>query len=199
MDATYFDSPAKLRRWLTKNVGSADEIWVGYYKVGSRIQSVTWPETVDQALCFGWIDGVRKRVDQHRYMIRFTPRKVVSVWSAINIKRVQNLIDLGLMHPAGLKAFAARRQNRSGIYSYEQRLTELPDLYLKQLKRNRAALTFFSAQPGSYRKAAIWWVVSAKHESTRLRRLKQLIADSANQLRIKQFTAMGSKERQLGA
>ena len=176
-----------MRRWLEEHAARSTELWVGYFKAGSGTASVTWPESVDHALCYGWIDGIRKSIDETRYMIRFTPRKPTSTWSAVNIKRVEILIEQGLMRPPGLTAFRARRANRSGIYSYEQRPTQLPDPYDSILEKNARASGFFSAQPASYRRAAIWWVVSAKKEETRQRRLKQLIGDSSRKRRIKQF------------
>ena len=146
---------------------------------------MTWPEAVDEALCFGWIDGVRKSIDETSYANRFTPRNTRSTWSAVNIKRVQELIAQGRMRPAGLKAFAARVEESSGIYSYEQRdAVELGDAYERRFRDNQAAWDFFQAQPPSYRKVAIWWVVSAKKEETRQRRLTALIDNSAAERRI---------------
>jgi uncharacterized protein YdeI (YjbR/CyaY-like superfamily) len=189
MKAMFFRSAAEFRQWLENNSGNTNELWLGYYKRGSGTPSVTWPESVDQALCYGWIDGVRKSIDATRYMIRFTPRKPTSTWSAVNIKRVEALRGQGLILPAGLAAFGARRVNRSGIYSYEQRPTDLPKHYATLLKKQPRASKFFAAQPPSYRKAAIWWVVSAKQEATQLRRLEMLIEDSDHERRIKQFLA----------
>jgi uncharacterized protein YdeI (YjbR/CyaY-like superfamily) len=173
--ATFFRTPADLRKWFQKNHAIAAELRVGYYKVGSGRPSITWPESVDEALCVGWIDGVRHRIDDESYTIRFTPRQAVSTWSAVNIRRVKALTDEKRMQPAGLKAFAVRRQNRSGIYAYEQRPTELVEPYRAEMKRNKAAWAFFEAQPPSYRKTLTWWVISAKQEETRLKRLKTLI------------------------
>jgi uncharacterized protein YdeI (YjbR/CyaY-like superfamily) len=189
LKVVYFSSPADLRKWFARNHASATELWVGYYKKSSGRPSVTWPESVDEALCFGWIDGIRKSVDESRYTNRFTPRKPRSTWSAINIKRARALADEGRMRPAGLKAFEARRENRSGIYSYEQRRARLEEPYAGVLRGNKAAQRFFEAQPASYRKVVGWWVVSAKKEETRRKRLKQLIADSAEGRRISQFTS----------
>jgi uncharacterized protein YdeI (YjbR/CyaY-like superfamily) len=184
MTITYFKSPADFRKWLETHSAAAQELWVGFYKKGSGKPSVTWPESVDQALCFGWIDGLRKTVDETRYKIRFSPRRRGSIWSAINIKRAGELIEEGLMHPAGLKAFEARKEYRSGIYSYEQRSADLDGVYEKKFKQNKAAWEFFQKQPPSYRKKAIWWVVSAKTEATRLKRLAKLIEDSAQGRRL---------------
>lgn len=188
MKPKFFKSPADFRKWFETNHGRAAELYVGFYKKDSGKASITWPESVDEALCFGWIDGIRRSIDDVSYMIRFTPRKSRSIWSAVNIKRVGELIDAGRMQPAGLKAFAAREENRSGIYSYEQRSPELPDQYRKILKKNSQALKFFDAQPPSYRKAANWWVLSAKKEETRVKRLDKLIQHSAHGERIPQFT-----------
>lgn len=150
--------------------------------------SITWPQSVDEALCSGWIDGIRKSLDEISYIIRFTPRRPNSVWSAVNIQRAEALIEQGRMQPAGLQAFAARKENRSGIYSYEQRSATLVEPYATRLRANAAAWAFFQAQRASYQKAANWWVVSAKQEATRLKRLEQLIADSAQGRTISPFT-----------
>lgn len=193
MKATYFKSGSDFRRWLDGNSTRVKELWVGYFKRTSGKPSVTWPESVDHALCYGWIDGIRKSVDATRYVIRFTPRKPTSTWSAVNIKRVRALRRQGLMQPAGAAAFLARRENRSGIYSYEQRPTELPGPSAALLRKSPTAQRFFDAQPAWYRRAAIWWVVSAKQESTRERRLRQLIEDSAAARRLKQYLAWPSR------
>ena len=176
----FFKTPSDLRKWFERHHASETELWVGYYKKDSGKPSITWPQSVDEALCFGWIDGIRKSVDDISYTIRFTPRKRRSTWSAVNIKRALELANLGLMLSAGLKAFEAREENRSGIYSYEQRSLELPDRYAKKLKKNLAAWKFFQAQPPSYRKAVNWYVLSARKEDTRLKRLDKLIEDSAH-------------------
>jgi uncharacterized protein YdeI (YjbR/CyaY-like superfamily) len=183
----FFKTPADFRKWFEAHHVSAPELWVGFYKKASGKPSITWPQSVDEALCFGWIDGIRKSIDDVSYKIRFTPRQSRSTWSAVNIKRAQQLIDQGLVRPAGLKAFAAREENRSGIYSYEQRTPELPNQYGKKLKKDLAAWKFFQAQPPSYRKAANWYVLSAKKEETRLKRLDALIEYSAKGQRIPQF------------
>lgn len=187
MKPIFFKSPTAFRKWLEQHHATAQELWVGFYKKASGKPSITWPESVDEALCFGWIDGIRKSVDDMSYMIRFTPRKSRSVWSAVNIKRVEELNRQERMQPTGLKAFDARLENKSGIYSYEQRGVELEEPYGKKFKQNKGAWTFFQAQPASYRKAANWWVLSAKKEETRLKRLEKLIEDSAQGCRIPQF------------
>jgi len=188
MEIKFFKTPADFRKWLEKHHDAARELWVGYYKKDSGKRSITWPESVDEALCFGWIDGIRKSIDGESYMTRFTPRRARSVWSAVNIKRVEELAREGRMRPAGERAFAARTENRSGIYAYEQRQTELVEPYGEKLRGNRAAWKFFDAQAASYRKAATWWVLSAKREETRLKRLATLIEDSAAGRTLKQFT-----------
>jgi uncharacterized protein YdeI (YjbR/CyaY-like superfamily) len=175
----FFRSPSDFRKWLEQHHATAQELWVGYYKKNSNKPSITWPESVDEALCFGWIDGIRKRVDEFSYTIRFTPRRKSSVWSAINIQRVKALATEGRMQRAGLKSFQARRENKSGIYSYEQRREQLEEPYNSMLRKNKAAWDFFQAQPPWYRKQAGWWVISAKKEETRQKRLKKLIEDSA--------------------
>lgn len=186
----FFKTPSDFRKWLAAHHHSETELWVGFYKKDSGKASITWPQSVDEALCFGWIDGIRKNIDEVSYKIRFTPRKQRSTWSAVNIKRVGELTEQGLVQEAGLKAFAARQENKSGIYSYEQRSPELPAQYAKRLKKNAAAWKFFQTQPPSYRKAVNWWVVSAKQEETSLKRLDKLIDDSAEGRRIPQFRPM---------
>jgi uncharacterized protein YdeI (YjbR/CyaY-like superfamily) len=188
MKPTFFPTAADFRGWLERHHADTSELLVGFHKVGSGRPSLTWPESVDEALCFGWIDGVRKRVDDYSYTIRFSPRRPGSIWSRINMERTGVLIAEGRMRPAGLKAFGARKENRSGIYSYEQRGAELPKPYNGLLKNDRAAWKFFEAQPPSYRKTVCWWIVSAKKEGTRLRRLEKLIACSARGERIPEYT-----------
>ena len=184
MTPTFFPTPADLRKWFRKNHATATELWIGFYKVGRGKPSVTWPESVDEALCCGWIDGIRKTIDEESYKIRFTPRRQRSIWSAVNIKRVKVLSDEKRMLPAGLKAFEARRENKSGVYSYEQRPLDLPEPYLGEMKRHKAAWTFFAAQPPSYRKVMTWYILSAKREETRLQRLEKLIGVSATGKRM---------------
>jgi uncharacterized protein YdeI (YjbR/CyaY-like superfamily) len=184
-EIVFFATPAEFRAWLTEHHATAAELWVGFYKKGSGRPSITWPEAVDEALCVGWIDGLRKSIDGESYRIRFTPRKARSIWSAVNIARVAELTAHGRMQPAGLAAFEQRSEDRSGLYSYEQR----SDLALsaadeERFRANSAAWAFFQAQPPSYRHGALHWVLSAKQETTRQRRLATLIDDSANGLRI---------------
>ena len=184
MKPKFFRTPANFETWLEKNHATATELWVGFYKKDSGKRSITWAESVDQALCFGWIDGIRKRVDEISYQIRFTPRRRRSVWSAINIKRARELARQTQMRPAGLKAFEARIENKSGIYSYEQRSTELSEPYAGVLRKNKAASNFFEKQPPSYRKMIGWWIISAKKEETRTARLAKLISASAKGKRL---------------
>lgn len=178
MEATYFETPAEWRAWLEKHHGTDKEILVGFYKKDSGKPSITWPQSVDEALCFGWIDGIRRSIDAQRYSIRFTPRKKDSIWSSVNIKRVNELEDLGLMRPAGTAAFERRKEAKSGIYSHEQKEVNLEDDFDRKLRANEKAWSFFQSQAPSYRKAAIWWVSNAKQEATRLKRLQSLINDS---------------------
>ncbi|HQZ23190.1 MAG TPA: YdeI/OmpD-associated family protein [Thermoflexales bacterium] len=189
MDPTFFASAQEMRDWLEKNHASASELLVGYYKVGTGRPSLTWAQSVDEALCFGWIDGLRKGLDEERYTIRFTPRKPASIWSVVNINRVEVLTAEGRMTERGLAAFAARKQNKSGIYSYEQRPAELTEPYKSMMQANAAAWAFFESQPASYKKAAIWWVISAKQEETRQKRLVKLAEFSASGQRLPQFVS----------
>ncbi len=182
---TFFPTPASFRKWLRRNHATVPELWVGYYKKQTGKPSLTWPESVDEALCFGWIDGIRKSIDAESYRIRFTPRRRASIWSAVNIKRVQILTNEKRMQPAGRAAFAARVEKNSGIYAYEQRSEPLPDLSAAAFKKNRRAWAFFEAQPPFYRKTISWWIVSAKQEDTRQRRLQKLIAASARGERLR--------------
>lgn len=179
MNPAFFATPSEFRAWLEEHHDQVRELWVGFYKKGSGKPSISWPEAVDEALCFGWIDGVRKGIDDARYTIRFTPRKPRSIWSAVNIARVAELTRLGRMHPAGLLAFERREAERSGIYAYEQKdVPELDPSSEEQFRANGKAWDFFQAQASWYRRTAAWWVVSAKKEETRRKRLAALIADS---------------------
>lgn len=179
MNPIFFPTPADFRAWLEANHATAGELLVGFYKKGSGRPSITWPESVDQALCFGWIDGVRRRVDDESYTIRFTPRRRGSTWSLVNTRRALELIEEGLMQPAGLAAFEARDPARTDEYSYENRPQGLDSPYEAQFRANAAAWAYWEAQPPHYRRGAAHWVMSAKREETRQRRLATLIADSA--------------------
>lgn len=185
MTPRFFKTPSAFRKWLAANNAKAKELWVGFYKKDSGQPSITWPESVDEALCFGWIDGVRKTIDDESYMIRFSPRKPESIWSAVNIRNIERLAAEKRMQPAGIKAFAARKENRSGIYAYEQRPAELVEPYASQFRRNKAAWKFFQAQPPYYRKTLTWYILSAKQEETRLKRLAILIEASEKGQRLR--------------
>jgi len=179
---TLFRSSEDWRKWLEQNHPTAQELWVGFHKRGTGKASITWPESVDEALCRGWIDGVRKRIDEDTYTIRFSPRRPRSIWSAVNIKRVAELTSQGRMHAAGLKAFEAREAVRSRVYAYEQeRPPGLDEAFEKKFKANKAEWKLFQEQAPSYRKRASWWVMGGKKEETRRARLEKLIAESANE------------------
>jgi uncharacterized protein YdeI (YjbR/CyaY-like superfamily) len=189
VEPTFFATPDEFRAWLAEHHATEPELLVGFYKKGSGRRSMTWQESVDQALCFGWIDGVRRSLGDEAYTIRFTPRKPRSTWSAVNVKRMTELIGEGLAHPAGKAAFERRGDDRTAIYAYEQRQSaELPPDYEARLRANAKAVEFFDAQPPWYRRAATHWVISAKREATRERRLEQLIEDSENGRRIGPLT-----------
>jgi len=180
MDPAFFATPDRWRAWLAAHHDRVPELWVGFHKKASGRPSITWPEAVDQALCFGWIDGVRKSLDDSRYAIRFTPRRRNSIWSSVNLGRVKELSRLGLMHEAGLAPYRASARAKSGVYSYEERKSaKLPEAMERQFRRSPKAWRFFQAQPPGYRRTATWWVISARKEETRLRRLAILIEDSA--------------------
>ena len=185
MKPRFFPTPAAFRKWLAANHDNSKELYVGYYKKSSGKPSIIWSESVDEALCFGWIDGVRKSLNDKAYMIRFSPRKPTSIWSAVNIRNMERLIKENRVQPAGMKAFAARKEDRSGIYAYEQRSPELVEPYAGMFQRNKQAWKFFAAQPPGYRKIMNWYVVSAKQEETRLKRLDRLIKSSANHQRLR--------------
>ncbi|MDD8018391.1 MAG: YdeI/OmpD-associated family protein [Bacteroidota bacterium] len=189
----FFPTPLDFRKWFEKYHAKETELFVGFYKVGSGKPSITWPESVQQALCFGWIDGVRKSIDGTRYMIRFTPRKPTSIWSSVNIKFVAELTKQGLMTEAGLTAFNARKGKKSEIYSYEQERRKFNRVYEKEIRANKKAWTFFQSQPPWYRRTSGHWVMSAKREETRDKRLAELIRDSANGKRIGQLS-IGKKQ-----
>ena len=180
----FFRTGQELRAWLEKHHTSASELWVGLYKKSSGKPSITWPELVDQLLCFGWIDGIRKSVDEISYANRVTPRRAGSNWSAVNLRRIAVLLEAGAVHPAGLHAYELRDPTKVDSYSFEREDAVLDLEMLKKFKRNVAAWRFFTSQPPSYRKTATWWVTSAKRQETRLRRLDTLISDSAAGQRI---------------
>jgi len=187
MPPKFFRTVCAFRTWLRRHHARTPQLLVGFYRHSSGKPSISWPEAVDEALCYGWIDGIRRRVDEARYCIRFTPRRPGSTWSAINIGRVEALIAARRMRSAGLQAFARRRANRSARYSYEQRPQKLPAQYARLLARSPAARHFFHAQTASYRRAAIWWVLSARRDATRLQRAQRLVCLSQAGRLIPQF------------
>jgi len=187
MEPIFFESPDHFRQWLHENHDKAKEVLVGYHKKHTGKPSLTWEASVREALCYGWIDGIRKTVDSDRYTIRFTPRKSGSNWSNVNIKHVEALTQAGRMQPAGLKAFEARSEAKSGIYSYEQNSSSLDEASQSRLKANRKAWDYFQAQAPSYQKGALCWVMSAKQAPTKEKRLITLIETSERGERLPQF------------
>lgn len=195
----FFKSQAEFRNWLEENHDQAKELLVGFYKKGSGRAGITYPQALDEALCFGWIDGVRKSLDDASYTIRFTPRRPGSIWSAVNIEHVRRLTEQGLMKEPGLRAFQDRDPKKTERYSYEQRKTvSLDPVYEERLKANDKAWSFFQAQPPWYRRVTQWWVMSAKKEETRARRLAALIESSERGERLAQATP-GAKKEKTGA
>ncbi len=191
---TFFPTPSDFRAWLEANHDKFHELLVGFHKKSSGKPSITWPESVDAALCFGWIDGIRKSLNETSYTIRFTPRRSTSTWSAVNIKRVGQLKKTGLMHPAGLKAFAARSAKKSGIYSYEQRKSaQFTREHEKQFRANKSAWEFFRSQAPWYQRVTTYWVISAKKEETKLKRLSVLIDHSQNRRTLPQLRLLKKK------
>ena len=180
----FFKNQNEFREWLMHNHALETELWVGYYKKGTGKPSMTWSESVDQALCFGWIDGVRRSIDREGYCIRFTPRKPTSTWSAINIRKVKELTKQGLMRPAGIAAFEKRKEQKSRVYTYENRPHEFPTPLKKRFRANKDAWAFFSQQSPSYRRMIVYWVVSAKKKDTQLSRLAKAIDASAGRKRL---------------
>ena len=186
MKVKYFKSASEFRRWLEVNHARLGEIWVGFFKKDSSKGGLTYTEAVDEALCFGWIDGLKKRVDALSYTHRLTPRKPKSNWSRINLQHVERLKEAGRMTSAGLEAYAAREPERSGVYSFENAPRQLAAADEKQFQADKTAWEFFQQQPPGYQRLAIWWVVNAKKPGTRARRLGQLIAESRKAHRLGQ-------------
>lgn len=181
----FFSTPGRFRAWLQKNHDCAGELWVGYYRKDSSRPSITWPESVDEALCFGWIDGIRKKIDDQSYKIRFTPRRAKSTWSAVNIARVAFLTGAGRMQPAGVAAFARREESNSRKYAFENRETaRLTADDEREFQSDPVAWEFFQRQPAGYRRLASWWVISAKRPKTRGHRLHRLVTASRAGRRI---------------
>jgi len=184
MKPLFFEKPSYFYNWLEKNHDTETEVFIGFYKVHTKKPSMTWSESVDQALCFGWIDGVRKSGDEESYVLRFTPRRKDSIWSAVNIKKIETLTKAGLIKPSGIAAFERRKESKSRIYSFEQDLMEFSKEFESAFKSNEKAWNFFQSQAPWYKKAAIHIVMSPKNESTRKKWLNQLISDSANEKRL---------------
>ena len=175
-EVLFFESPDSFRDWLQQNHLTVTEQWVGFYKKQTQLPSITWPESVDQALCFGWIDGLRKSIDDKAYKIRFTPRKPQSHWSAVNINRMKELQKMGMVEERGLEAFERRNSKRAKLAAYEQSgVVELASAYQRQFEKDKDAWQDFNNRAPSYRKQCIWWVMSAKKEETQKRRLGILI------------------------
>ena len=184
MTAIFFSTQSDFRKWLQKKHKKETELLVGFYKVSTNKPSMTWTQSVDQALCFGWIDGVRKNIDKESYSIRFTPRRSTSIWSAINIKKVEDLNKAGLMTAEGSKAFSLRKEIKSKIYAHEKAFVELDPKYEKLFKKNKLAWNFFMHQAPSYKKVMIHWIMNAKQANTQLTRLEKAIKESEEQHRM---------------
>jgi uncharacterized protein YdeI (YjbR/CyaY-like superfamily) len=178
MTPAFFETPVAFRRWLAKYHATVDELWVGFYRKASGKPSITWPESVDEALCYGWIDGVRKSIDDESYVIRFTPRRPGSIWSARNVGRIESLIAEGRMAEPGMEAWRRRDEAKTGMYSFERDNATLEEEHMRAFRRNRKAWKFFQSQPPGYRRLCAWWIISARREETRNRRLAKLIAHS---------------------
>lgn len=193
MDPVFFSNQAEFRDWLSDNHARKTELWLGIYKKRSGQTGIQHGEAVDQALCFGWIDGRVRSLGELSYAIRFTPRTPNSIWSQVNITRVAELTDLGLMHAAGLATFNGRRPDRERLYSYEVDPTDLAASYEERLRANETAWTFFTSQAPSYQRTVKHWVMRAEREETRVKRLGDLIDASARGKRLPQFTSPGTR------
>ncbi|MFM9947305.1 MAG: YdeI/OmpD-associated family protein [Saprospiraceae bacterium] len=184
MTPTFFKNQAEFRAWLAENHQKETDLLVGFYKIGSGKLNMTWSQSVDEALCFGWIDGVRRSIDHDSYCIRFTPRRPNSIWSTVNIQKIENLTKAGLMQPAGLEAYSHLKGDKSRIYGFEMEAKKLGDQLEHKFKANEAAWRFFTTQAPSYQKATIHWIMTAKQEATQLSRLDKTIAASENGKRL---------------
>ncbi|HEX2916602.1 MAG TPA: YdeI/OmpD-associated family protein [Chloroflexia bacterium] len=196
MEPIFFTTPAEFGAWLAQNYQAFTEVWVGFYKKSAAQTGISYAEAVDQALCYGWIDGIRKSLDDQSYANRFTPRTARSNWSLVNIKRAQELIEMGLMQPPGLAAFQGRDRKDTTLYSYEETKRRLDPAYEATFQQNEKAWAFFQSQAPSYQKAACWWVVSAKKEETRLSRLATLIQDSARGQKIASLVSPARRKKE---
>jgi uncharacterized protein YdeI (YjbR/CyaY-like superfamily) len=184
MTPIFFKDQKEFRKWLEKNYGKESELSVGYYKVGSGKPSMTWSQSVDEALCFGWIDGVRNSIDSERYCIRFTPRKPSSIWSAINLRKVEQLIEKGLMKEPGLEVYNKRKVANVGLYSFEKETSKLSEIFENEFKSHNDAWDFFTKQAPSYQKTILHWIMSAKQEKTKKSRLTKTIIASEQRTKI---------------
>jgi uncharacterized protein YdeI (YjbR/CyaY-like superfamily) len=185
MEVVFFSDQVEFRKWLEKNHQKERELIVGFYKKRTGKPTMTWSESVDQALCFGWIDGIRRKVDDESYCIRFTPRNPSSTWSALNVKKANELIEKGLMQPAGLALFISRKEEKTAMYSYENKPEALPAYMEEKFRENKEAWDFFSAQPPSYRRTIYFWILSAKRKETQLARLDKIIGESRLKKRLR--------------
>jgi uncharacterized protein YdeI (YjbR/CyaY-like superfamily) len=184
MTPAFFKNKDEFREWLEKNHDKEPELIVGFYKVDSGKHNMTWSQSVDQALCFGWIDGIRRSIDKESYCIRFTPRRPGSIWSAVNLKKIEELTKKGLMHTSGTAVHTSRKPLKSNLYSFENKPTELPEDFEKKFRANKKAWDYFSGQAPSYKKTAMFWIMAAKQEATRLRRLRKIISESEKGSRL---------------
>jgi len=189
----FFKSANELRKWFQKNYNKAPELWIGFYNVKSGKKGVTYKEAVDEALCFGWIDGIRKGLNEESYVNRFTPRKKSSIWSNVNTKRIKELIEEGRVHSSGLEAFNKRKEGKAGVYSFEQDTHKLSPAFEKKFRANKKAWKYFTLKAPWYQRTSIHWVMSAKQEATRLKRLETLINDSENERTIALLTRPAKK------
>jgi uncharacterized protein YdeI (YjbR/CyaY-like superfamily) len=191
-DVTHFATPEDFRAWLEEHHDSRDVLWVGYWKKSTGRPSITWPESVDEALCFGWIDGLRKKVDEEAYTIRFTPRREGSIWSKRNIERIEALKEEGRVAAPGLEAYARRTEDNSGVYSFERdEPAQLAPAFRHRLESDPAARAYWEAAPPGYRRTVTHWVMSAKRQATRERRFRALLDDSAAGRKVKPLRRSG--------
>ncbi len=193
MEPEFFETQQDLRKWFLQNHDKVDELIIGFYKVNSNIPTVTYKQAVDEALCFGWIDGVVRRIDDKSHQQRYTPRRKKSIWSQVNIKRVAELTNLGMMHASGLNTFKNRDKDMQNKYSFEQEEVKFDPMMIKKFKANKRAWEFFQAMPKSYIKAATWLVISAKQDATKMKRLGELMECSEKGIKIKQLRRPSDK------
>lgn len=191
----FFRTSADLRRWLERNHDKARELWIGFYRKDSGKGGITYAEALDEALSYGWIDGIRKKIDDVSFTNRFTPRKKNSIWSNVNIRHIARLTREGRMMPPGLAAYNAKDERRAGVYSFEREKAELEPAMKTRFRKNPKAWKFFDSQPPYYRKLAAWYVISAKRDETREKRLSDLIACSAKQTRLPPFTPASTRNK----